>query len=195
MLDGLSNRRIRRIAPVVTVVTPVVGGVVDAMTLFGIGLILGGCVLLAAASAGIGRARRADRVNDDEYDDQPYGGGSYPRDDERGRPDRDHRQDERWPGPQRGGRPRQVAPPRIQRSALLAKTVLLGVVRADVRRSRVYESKAYDGAARNVSNAGRRDPYRRNVPLPPPPARRLLPSQVPTRENTRVPEPPHNRTR
>ena len=179
MLDGLSNRRIRRIAPVVTVVTPVVGGVVDAMTLFGIGLILGGCVLLAAASAGIGRARRADRVDDDE----------------RGRTERDRRQDERWPGPQRGGRPRPVAPPRIQRSALLAKTVLLGVVRADVRRSRVYESKAYDGAARNVSNAGRRDPYRRNVPLPPPPARRLPPSQVPTRENTRVPEPPRNRTR
>jgi hypothetical protein len=67
------------------------------------------------------------------------------------------------------------------------------VVRADVRRSPVYESKAYDGAARNVSNSRRRDPYRRNTPLPPPPARPLW--QVPTRENTRVPEPPRNRAR
>lgn len=188
MLDGLSNRRIRRIAPWLTVVTSDVGGVVDAMTLFGIGLILGGCVLLTAASVGLGRARRAHR--DGEYDDERYGDGSYPRDDERGRYERDHRRDERRPGPQRDGRARQVAPPRIQRSALLAKTVLLGVVRADVRRSQVYESKAYDGAARNVSNSRRRDPYRRNTPLPPPPARPLW--QVPTRENTRVPEPPRN---
>jgi hypothetical protein len=190
MFDGLSNRRIRRIALVVTVVTSDVGGVVDGMTLFGIGLVLGGCMLLAAASVGYGRARRADRVYDDEYDD-----GSYSRDDDRGRYERDHRQDERRPGPQRGGRARQVAPPRIQRSALLAKTVLLGVVRADVRRSRVYETKSYDGAARNVSNPGRRDPYRRNPPLPPPPARRLPLSKIPTRENSYVPEPPRNRTR
>ncbi len=178
----------------VTVVTSVVGGVLDGMTFFGIGLILGGCVLLTAAFVGFGRSRRAGRIHDDEYD-EAYGDESYAEDREGGWPAEEHR-----PIRQRGSRPRHVAPPRIQRSALLAKTVLLSVVRADVRRSRVYQSKAYDGAGRNVSNVGRRDPYRRNAPMPPPPARRLPQSTVPlsqaaTRENTHVPPAPRDRAR
>ena len=124
-------------------------------------MILGGCALLASAFVGANRARRADR----------FDGDSEP----------DHR-------------PRHPAPPRIQRSALLAKTLLLNVVvRADSRGSRTYRSRAHDRpakdvAARNVAGRGRRDPYRRNPPSPPPPARRL--SQIVTRENAPVRQPP-----
>jgi hypothetical protein len=130
------------------------------MTLFGIGLILGGCALLASAFVGANRARRAERFDEHEEPDH---------------------------------RPRHPAPPRIQRSALLAKTLLLNVVRVDSRGSQTYRSRAHEGpakdvAARDVVGRGRRDPYRRNPPSPPPPARRL--AQIVTRENAPVRQPP-----
>jgi hypothetical protein len=171
------------------------------MTLFGVGLILGGCVLLAAALLGMGRGRRARPSAEDGYDPDAYPSGEYRSDEYQDEYRRDeYRSDDdrrRRRSASAGGnnhRARHVAPPRIQRSALLAKTVLLSVVRADVRRSRVYQSKAYDGVGRNVAGA-RRDPYRKNVPLPPPPARRLPLSQIPTRENSRIPLPPRDRAR
>jgi hypothetical protein len=164
------------------------------MTLFGVGLILAGCVLLASAFVGASRARQADRAADELVEHHP----------------------------------RHVAPPRIERSALLAKTMLLSVVRPTDRGSRLDHAGTYDRAGRetrgrdtrditsrnitsrnnasrasagrdggsrdsadrNVAGRNRRDPYRRNPPSPPPPARRLPVSQLVTRENAPVRQPP-----
>jgi hypothetical protein len=126
-----------------------VGGLLDGMALFGIGLIAGGCALLVAAVLGVRRAhgtrrRGADRAEPYDRNDRNDRNERYNRRNaadrydraERDEPVRRQRRRPRRPYEDRPGRNQRDwgAAPRIDRSALLAETTQLDQVPVNPQR-------------------------------------------------------------